>query len=451
MNPLCVKSMPIAMALLSMDLLSAAIAKAETTRSADASTDAAKAAAVARAFVGKLSAGDATGAEESFDGTMRVGFPSDKLSGLWGGLEKKLGPFQAIEKVNVKSVQSMWAAFVFLQFARGRAVLRVVVNPKGQIAGLWQDRVEPDWKPPAYVSADQFIDRPVTVGSKPPLPGHLTIPIGKGPFPIAILVHGSGPGDEDETIGPNKPFKDLALGLGSKGVAVLRYDKRTHVPPMPSPNTVQAEYFSAVADAIALSRAATEIDPRRVVLLGHSQGAQLAPWLAKENPGLAGIVLLAPPIRSPLESAITQLEQVHRLHPENHELAAKLTALKQDGERVQKGTLDPDEVVFYAPGTYWASLRGYDPVATAAGLSLAIFVAQGERDANVSPTVDYSLWQNGLAKKANVTFRLYPNLNHLFIAWGGTPSVEDNAHPGHVDETLVNDLATWIRGLKAAK
>ena len=63
------------------------------------------------------------------------------------------------------------------------------------------------------------------------LPGTLTLPAGQGPFPALILVHGSGPGDRDETVGPNKPFRDLSEGLNERGIAVFRYDKRTRVHP----------------------------------------------------------------------------------------------------------------------------------------------------------------------------------------------------------------------------
>ncbi|MDZ7606573.1 MAG: hypothetical protein U5K79_13515 [Cyclobacteriaceae bacterium] len=57
----------------------------------------------------------------------------------------------------------------------------------------------------------------------------MTLPKGKNSFPIVLFVHGSGPNDRDETIGPNKPFRDIAYGLAEKGIASLRYDKRTFV------------------------------------------------------------------------------------------------------------------------------------------------------------------------------------------------------------------------------
>jgi pimeloyl-ACP methyl ester carboxylesterase len=441
---------------ISISLVASATATAETTSDAGA-LNAAKAEAVTRAFIAKLSDGKATEAVAAFDEPMRRALPPDKLAGLWRSLEKDLGPFQSLDKVDQKLVEELWTCFATIRFAHGRTMFRIIVNQRGQIDGFWNYPTEPltAWEPPSYVSPESFSDRPIIVGNNPGMRGHLIVPKGKGPVPVAILVHGSGPGDEDETIGPNKPFKDLALGLGSKGIAVLRFDKRTHVPPPPSPVTVQTEYFPTFADAMALARRTNEVDPHRIVLVGHSLGAQVAPWLAKDNSGLAGIVLLAPPVRSALAAAIAQLEDAARIYSDNKEvsswLADQISELKRGKKRVDDGTLGADEVVFHAPGTYWASLRGYDPVATAAALTLPILIAQGERDANVSPTFDYPRWKDGLAKKTNVTFKLYPNLNHLFVTWGGKATVEDNMHAGHVDQKLVDDLAAWIQALPAAK
>ena len=88
----------------------------------------------------------------------------------------------------------------------------------------------PDWTAPAYVTRDAFRSARCEVVSGPvSLPGTLSMPAGDGPFPGVVLVHGSGPQDRDETIGGFRPFQDLAQGLASRGIAVLRYDKRTKV------------------------------------------------------------------------------------------------------------------------------------------------------------------------------------------------------------------------------
>ena len=60
------------------------------------------------------------------------------------------------------------------------------------------------------------------------VPGTVAVPHGAGPWPGVVLVAGSGSLDRDETIGRNKPFKDIAWGLASRGVAVLRFDKVTY-------------------------------------------------------------------------------------------------------------------------------------------------------------------------------------------------------------------------------
>src|SRR2546425_10392277 len=87
---------------------------------------------------------------------------------------------------------------------------------------------EVPWTRPAYSKPDAFRESEVTVGADQwKLPGTLTVPTGSGPFTGIVLVHGSGPNDRDETIAATKVFKDLAEGLASRGVAVLRYEKRT--------------------------------------------------------------------------------------------------------------------------------------------------------------------------------------------------------------------------------
>ena len=135
-----------------------------------------------------------------------------------------------------------------------------------------------EYRPPDYVARASFSEQQVTVGadSEWALPATLTLPAGKGPFPAVVLVHGSGPNDRDETQGPNKPFQDLAWGLGSQGIAVLRYDKRTLVyrgKLGALPNiTVKEETVDDALAAVALLRQTPGIDPKRIFVLGHSLG-----------------------------------------------------------------------------------------------------------------------------------------------------------------------------------
>ena len=117
-----------------------------------------------------------------------------------------------------------------------------------------------------------------------------SLPNGVENAPVAILVHGSGPQDRDESFGPNRPFRDLAAGLATKGIAVLRYDKRTKRYPesfadLKNP-TVKEETVDDVSSAIEYLKYRPEIDGRRITVIGHSLGGMLAPGSPRQSRGL---------------------------------------------------------------------------------------------------------------------------------------------------------------------
>ncbi len=141
------------------------------------------------------------------------------------------------------------------------------------------------------------------------LGGTLLVPTGKPPFPAVVLVHGPGPNDRDESIYSNKIFADLAEGLASRGIAALRYDKRTKIYAAKMSEmdyTVQQETVEDAVRAAALLRRQPEIDPNRIFIIGHSLGGYLAPRIADRDGRLAGLVFLAANAR-PVE--IMALEQ----------------------------------------------------------------------------------------------------------------------------------------------
>src|SRR5690606_9612075 len=109
-----------------------------------------------------------------------------------------------------------------------------------------------------------------------------------------------GPTDRDETALMNKPFRDLAWGLASRGIAVFRYDKRTYVHAQAMAAdldmTVDDETIVDAVEAVRMLRARDDIS--RVYVAGHSQGGKLAPYMALEEPGIDGIILLAANARS---------------------------------------------------------------------------------------------------------------------------------------------------------
>ena len=164
-----------------------------------------------------------------FDGTMQTAMPQSKLRETWRALETQVGAFQKQLQARVTKSGGYDIALVSCQYERATLDVKVVFDAKQRVAGLFFVNVAAPYATPSYADTNAFREMELTVGHGSwQLPGTLTLPKkGKGPWPAVVLVHGSGPEDRDETVGGNKPFRDLAWGLATKGIAVLRYEKRT--------------------------------------------------------------------------------------------------------------------------------------------------------------------------------------------------------------------------------
>ncbi len=285
------------------------------------------------------------------------------------------------------------------------------------------------------------------------LPGTLTLPLGKTKVPVVILVHGSGPNDRDETIGPNKPFRDLAWGLAKQGIAVIRYDKRTRIygesfVPAGRQMDFDVETVDDALSAIKLAKSRVEIATDSVYILGHSQGGTLAPRIAERSKGLAGIILLAGLAR-PLEDAIVeQTTYLTALSDTSAAAKAKIATVKQQALNIKRiGTANFDATVpllMNIPSSYWAFANAYKPVSVAAKLSLPILILQGERDYQVTME-DYGLWRTGLIRHKNVYFKSYPKLNHLMQEGSGKSVPAEYGQPSSIPDYVVNDVASFVR------
>jgi dienelactone hydrolase len=429
---------------------------------------------VGLAFVNALSTGDMAAAEAMEDTTMRGAAPAAALTQLWSQLEGQFGAFTGLGDVAVKDAAPFVNATVTTYFANATVPLIVTVDAEGLVAGLHLGEPgpaaspsggssatpaapspTPATSPAAYVRPDAFTETDVSVGTAPwALPGTLSMPTGSGPFPAVMLVAGSGPQDRDETIGPNAPLRDLAWGLASNGIAVLRYDKRTkaHGTEMASQVdkiTVREEVTDDAIAAIDLLRATPGIDPERVFLAGHSLGGYLAPRIAADASGrLAGIALLeanARPLQRLVEDQLAYLAS--DAGGSDPAAQAMLDALPAQVALVESADLSPatpaSSLPLGIPAAYWLDLRGYDPAATARALSIPIFITQGGRDYQVPPA-ELAAWRSGLGDRPGVTVREYPSLNHLLMAGTGPSRPAEYAQPGHVADELVADLAAWV-------
>ncbi|MBV8845140.1 MAG: alpha/beta fold hydrolase, partial [Bryobacterales bacterium] len=281
------------------------------------------------------------------------------------------------------------------------------------------------------------------------LGGTFTVPKGKGPFPAVVLVHGPGPNDRDESMRANKVFADIAEGLSSRGIAVLRYDKRTLVYGRQMSErefTLREEIIEDALAAAAFLRAQPEIDRGKIYLLGHSLGGYAAPRIAREDGKFAGVIFLAANARPIQELVLEQtryLAAAGALSPD--EAQKRLDALKIETEKLnalEPGKANPP-VVLGLPSAWLLDVKSYDPVAEAARLSIPLLFLQGGRDFQVGMK-DFEQWKSRLGAQPNATFHSYPDLNHLFISGKARSVPAEYLIPGNVSADVIAAIADWI-------
>jgi dienelactone hydrolase len=391
----------------------------------------------------------------SFDERVAKALPADKLAKSWDSLLSQAGDFQSIEKIRREEKQGYQVVYVTSAFQRAKWDVIVVFDAQGHIAQLTSTPTESlaPWTQPGYAASDKFHEREVSIGAAPwLLPGTLTLPNGAGPFPAVVLVHGSGPNDRDESIGPNKMFKDLAWGLASNGIAVLRYDKRTRVYGKEFMGlhsyTVNDEVVDDARAAVALLATQPEIQSKRIFVVGHSLGAYLAPRIATGDPQIAGLIIMAGNTR-PLEDLV--VEQVRysvglagKPTPDGEKLIAQA---EQSAAEIRDPNLKPGVDVHFLgitiPSVYFLDLRTYHAPEVAAALHIPMLILQGDRDYQVR-MADFDGWKKALDKNPAVTFKVYPGLNHMFMPGTGSSSDAEYLHPSHVPPDVLQDVEAWI-------
>jgi uncharacterized protein len=305
-------------------------------------------------------------------------------------------------------------------------------------------------KPPFPYRAEEVSYE--NAGAKVKLAGTLTIPEGKGPFPAVLLITGSGPQDRDESLLGHKPFLVLADYLTRRGIAVLRVDDRGVG--KSTGKFAEATTFDFADDAQAgvnYLKSRSEVDGKRIGLVGHSEGGVIAPIVASRSSDVAFIVLLAgtgltgEDIIYLQSKLIAQAEGAKANDTQiNEALQRKIFALvKQEAagpELVKKlQTLVKEESTKWTPEqkkeldkqggllAVYASLQefskpwfktflAYDPTTNLKKVKCPVLAINGELDLQVPykenlEAIRYSLESAGNTK---VTTKSFPQLNHLF-------------------------------------
>ena len=418
---------------------------------------------VVRAVVAALEAGDAASVVARFSDAVKAELSESAVAGMWPTIVAQAGALRAVEDVrSERDAEGLDMVRATLALERAKLEMRMRLDAERRIVAWSIRSAEVPYAPPAYVDPASFEERELEVtsplamcgGECQVLPATLSLPKAAGQVPGVVLVHGSGPQDRDETIGPNRPFRDIAWGLASRGIAVLRYVKRTkqygarlradEVEKM----TLAEETIVDALAAARLLRATAGVDPRRVYVLGHSLGGFALPRIAKADPALAGFVTLAGSTR-PLEDLVeNQLRYIAELDgqlsdAENAELA-KLAEQVARVKRVRPGVdTAASDLPLGIPAAYWLDLAAHRVEPLLAGERRPFLVLQGDRDYQVTGA-DFDGWQRALARDKAAKFVLYPDLDHIFAPVDGPGTPSDYEKLRHVAPQVIADIADFL-------
>ncbi len=396
---------------------------------------------------------------EEMDGAWALSAQMEAALVAYGGISglaaqfAPLGVPLKVDPAYEGEIQGFRAFFVPCVFSATSADLVLVVQD-GAIAGLSTGAYS-DGKEETPAESDLFdsISLALPVPSLGELPGILTVPKGEGPFPVVVLIHGSGTSDKDETIGSLKPFRDIAEGLAAQGVAVYRFDKRSYTFGLRLASdkqfTLENESIEDAVNAVQLLAGQERIDPDRIFVLGHSLGGNAIPQIARELASApvsaCGYIMLAASPR-PLDVLIReQYNYLLSLLPEvTAEQQAEADAVFADLDKLEDlDSLSEDDTVMNVYSPYWKWLAAYDIMQAAEEIAKPVLLLQGEEDYQVT-MVDFGIWQDAFAQKENWTLKSYPGLTHPFVPGLKTEASAVYSGEGKVDEQVILDIASFV-------
>lgn len=374
-----------------------------------------------------------------FDETVKSKISVKLLEDTELQLRSQLGEFKAIIEVNKEN----GTFFYYSDFEKMKLDVKITFNENSKIIGFF-------FTPHKEFKKVNSLGKDLNIRSgNIDLKGTILLPEKDDFKKLVLFVHGSGPQDRDETIYENKPFKDIAESLYTKGIASYRFDKRTLTNPesFNEKSTIDDEVTNDIINIVNYFKEDKQFKDYEIIVLGHSLGANLMARIANKTNQISKIILLAGNAR-PLDFLIgEQYDYLYKLNPSSELLEAANKIKEQIAFLNSKefNVNSPKEKLpFNLSGYYWQSVLDYNPLKEIKKVKMPILILQGERDYQVTMK-DFKLWKSTLESNTKATFISYPKLNHLFI------SGEDNSEPkeylikGNVEPTVIDDIYNFVK------
>jgi dienelactone hydrolase len=381
----------------------------------------------------------------------------DRLQGIWESLASVNGDLKEVGTTSYLFIDTVHITTTKLKYKNGSVGLRLSFGLDWKLRGLFIVDAEPMYNIPEYVNTFGFYEIKIPFGPTG-FEGEaiLTVPIQQKKYPCIIIIGGSGPIDKDATIGPNRIYKDFSWGLANKGIATVRFDKRTkaYFGKMMQEHkngnyyTIEQEYLDDVKELVKKVSKKEAIDANRIYLMGHSQGGGLMPLFLKQNKSVAGAIMAAGNYTTMPNLMLYQFDYLMPMQVKTKADSALFDKLRAQAKNATKSNLSNtfpnDSLPAMYPFSYWNYMNKIEFVKLAKSNKKPVLIIQGERDYQV-PISEYKLWKDALVDHNNYMFTSFAKLNHLFMEGEGKSTPDEYSKRGNVPEYVIDEIAKWIK------
>lgn len=389
------------------------------------------------------------------DATMKRYMDANQLEATWNSLIENYDTIQFINETIITQKDSFKITETKIDFVKKSFLFKLTINNKGEISGMYFLNTKLKYTPPDYINTLNFIETKIAVPAENIISeGVLSLPKPQQNVPLVIIVGGSGGTDKDGTLGPNKPYKDIAWALAAKGIAVYRYDKRTANPAnlkgIKNLNDflLYEEYVEDLKNIVAYFSEDKRINPKQIFIAGHSQGGFMLPYFTKACPKINGVISLAGNYSNVVDLMAYQFKYLKQFLPDSASKQAYDVMIKKaeymklniSSTQINKDSMIPGLTMAYVKDMM---TNGPEKLHFVLHKKPALFI-QGERDYQV-PMSEFELWKKAMQKSCCSTFISYPKLNHLLMEGEGISKPTEYNKPNNVPEYVVDEIATWVK------
>ena len=390
-----------------------------------------------------------------FESSIILQFPEGKFIEAWEITLASLGELKQYKYKCIETNQKNSVYYYDVIFSNSSVIFKVISNEENNIIGFFVTQDSPctsKYVLPKYTNTKAYSEKDTILkNNNLNIKSKIIIPKVTVSKIVCIILSGSGPQDIDSSIRANKPLKDLAVGLGSKGISSIRFDKReTNFSLDKDSITIDDEYKNNILSIISYLKTDRVFHEYKIFLIGHSLGGMITPRIANEVENIDGAILMAANFR-PLEDLILEqtkyllsIDSTTSTVDKNNcleKLEVKLDYLKDSLSL----NLNPTKLPLNIPASYWLSLKKYNlsNIINRKGIKKPMLVLWGEKDYLVRER-DFNLYKNYFQNEKN-KFISYPELNHIFIKSDNSMSPQEYSNFGNIPEYVIDDIIMWLK------